>query len=180
MELQAPMAGTYPAFYKSYIDRVSGKALKPLAKQQEDFIRSMYTGLSPATARKGYQKDKWSLNQLLGHILDTEKIMHFRALCISRGEQAGFPDFDQDAYVQTADFNALSPQQLLRSFLLHRELLKDFLEQVPAGIGTRQGTVSGRPMSVSALIHIIYGHTEHHIHGIRTSYRAMLPPDLTL
>ena len=179
-KLRPPIAGSYHSFYQGYIDRVSGRELRQLSEQQEDFIRSVYTGLKPGNATKGYREGKWSLNQLLGHILDTEKIMHFRALCISRGEQAAFPGFDQDAYVRMANFDDLSPQQLLRAFLLHRQLLWEFIGQVPAGQWSCQGTVSGHPMSLAALIHIIFGHLEHHIDGIRKHYGGFLPGGIAL
>ncbi|WP_162417983.1 DinB family protein [Cyclobacterium roseum] len=178
--LPEPKAGSYKPFYKGYVARVLGMDLRKISVEQENFISTVFKDLSPAAASARYQPGKWSFNQLLGHMLDTEKIMHFRALCISRGEKASFPGFDQDLYVHSADFDYQSPQKLLAAFLLHRELLWEFIEQISPEKWHLEGRVDNHPMSVSALVYIIFGHMEHHIALLRSHYLPLLAPEAPL
>jgi hypothetical protein len=104
--------------------------------------------------------------------LDTEKIMHFRALCICRGELAPFPGFDQDDYVKAAHFPEMNA--LIEGFCLHRKLLAHFLPTVKEDDWENTGTVGGFPMSVRALVYIIIGHFEHHKHVLFEKYGGVL------
>lgn len=171
--LKIPHSKEYPLFYKGYIDLVSEKALKTLSREQEQFIENLYINLPAEKAMLGYEANKWSLNELLGHIIDTEKIMHFRALSISRGEKSNFPGFDQDNYVKTAAFNSKSSNNLLDTFLIHRKLLWNFIEDIPEAQMNNIGSVDAKPMSLSALLHIIFGHMEHHIIIIKKYYLTL-------
>lgn len=178
--LPEPKAGTYHLFYKGYIDRVSGKDLRDISTEQENFISAVFGDLSPADASKSYQPGKWSFNQVLGHVLDTEKIMHFRALCISRGEKAPLPGFDQDLYVKSAGFESLSPQKILASFLLHRQLVWEFIEEISLDQWNFEGIVRDQTMAFSALVYIIFGHMEHHVELLRRHYLPLIHPGSSL
>ncbi|SHN12227.1 DinB superfamily protein [Cyclobacterium lianum] len=172
--LKVPVAGTYDPFYKRYIDLVAGKNLREVSRRQEEEMVSIFQPINTETGKLSYQAGKWSLNQVLGHIVDTEKIMHFRALCISRGESAGFPGFDQNKYVEKAIFDEIPARELLSSFLLNRQLFWQFIPTIPRGQWNEVGEVSGHSMSLHALIHIIFGHLEHHLILIRKHYLPLL------
>ncbi|WP_339924690.1 DinB family protein [uncultured Cyclobacterium sp.] len=169
-----PNTGDYPLFYKRYVELASGKALKALSDNQETFIKKLYGSLSTDQGILSYSEGKWSFNELLGHIIDTEKLMHFRALSISRGEKSNLPGFDQEVYVANADFNNQTPEKLLSTFLMHRELLWHFIEAIPVIQCGNIGTVSSNPMSLSALIYIIFGHMEHHLGIIKKNYLPVI------
>ncbi|WP_339902682.1 DinB family protein [uncultured Cyclobacterium sp.] len=168
-----PLPKAYPPFYKGYIDLVAEKDLKTLSLEQEQFVKNLFGNLTTEKALLSYKTNKWSFNELLGHIIDTEKIMHFRALSISRGEKSDFPGFDQDNYVKTAAFNSQSINELLDTFLLHRQLLWNFIEAIPEDQIHNIGSVDAKPMSLSALLYIIFGHMEHHISIIKKYYLSL-------
>ncbi|NHE56721.1 DinB family protein [Cyclobacterium plantarum] len=172
--LKLPTDGTYNPFYKRYIDLVAGKNLKALSREQEDQMVSIFQKIKAGSGQVTYQTGKWSWNQVLGHIVDTEKIMHFRALCISRGESAAFPGFDQNSYVENATFNEGNTEELLSSFLLNRQLFWLFIRTIPPEQWDVIGKVSGEPMSLHALVHIIFGHLEHHLVLIKERYLPLL------
>lgn len=178
--LPEPRPGSYQPFYEGYVSRVSGKDLKKIAGEQENFISAVFRDLTPSTAVIRYQPGKWSINQVLGHILDTEKIMHFRALCISRGEKASLPGFNQDLYVESAGFDSRSPQKLLAAFLLHRELVWEFIAEISPEQWKTEGMVDNHAMSVSALVYIIFGHMEHHLALLKRHYLPLLKPEAPL
>lgn len=172
--LKIPADGSYNPFYKRYIDLVAGKNLRAVSREQEDQMVAIFQQLKSGSRQVTYEEGKWSLNQVLGHIVDTEKIMHFRALCISRGESAAFPGFDQNSYVDTAAFNEVSTGELLSSFLLNRQLFWQFIRTIPPEQWNCIGKVSGQPMSLHALVYIIFGHLEHHLDLIKDRYLPLL------
>jgi hypothetical protein len=178
--LKSPKAGDYSLFYKEYIELASGRDLKALSEKQESFVKNLYESLSPVQALLSYSRGKWSFNELLGHIIDTEKLMHFRALCISRGEDKNLPGFDQEKYVANANFNAVAPKILLETFLIHRSLLWRFIEQLPLSKLENRGLVSSKPITLAALIHIIFGHSEYHLKLIRKNYLPLVGMDFPL
>ncbi len=160
--LMPPEPGEYSPFYKKYVDLVAGEDISVLFGQQEVFVKSFFGDLRPENHSFAYAPGKWTLTEVLGHILDTEKIMHFRALCICRGELAPFPGFDQDDYVKRAQFRFREMNVLIEGFCVHRKLLAQFMATVNEDDWKNSGTVGGHPMSVRALVYIIIGHLEHH------------------
>jgi len=94
-------------------------------------MNALYGRLSADQAMLSYSEEKWSFNELLGHVIDTEKLMQFRALSISRGEKSNLPGFDQDLYVANADFNNQATEKLLATFVMHRALLWRFIDAIP-------------------------------------------------
>lgn len=151
----------FPSFYAGYIDRVRGDVFAQLAQQRRDtpaYLRS----LPRDRWAYRYAPGKWTLWQSWRHVLDTERIMATRALCILRGDATALPGYDQDAYAETypevgdlddllGEYDALRQANLL-------VLAKASPEQL-----AQVGTVSGNPMSASALCYILAGHEAHHL-----------------
>lgn len=170
--LVPPDQGEYNPFYKRYVDLVVREDIPGLFDHQEAFIKSFFGDLKSEKFSFSYAPGKWTLKEVLGHILDTEKIMHFRALCICRGELATFPGFDQDEYVEAAHFPEM--KALIEGFCLHRQLLTHFLPTLNQDDWKITGTVGSFPMSVRALVYIILGHFEHHKQVLFEKYSGAL------
>src|SRR5690606_35944861 len=103
--LAAPEKTEYGEYFDTYISKVRGSDIAELLLSQVEELRFLVDQLTEEKAIQPYAPGKWTYKQLLGHINDTEKIMFFRALCIARNEQKAFPGFDQDDYVQVANFD---------------------------------------------------------------------------
>ncbi|MEX2592450.1 MAG: DinB family protein [Anditalea sp.] len=161
--MQFPVKGEYGDSYEAYIAKVKGQDISALLVSQIEELRFFFDQLSEEKAGKSYLKGKWSYKQLLGHINDTEKVMFFRALCFARNEKQPLPGFDQDDYVNAANFNDIHLTNLLEDFDLTRRSLSYFLKNLPEEAFSRTGTVNEQTMSVRALLHIIPGHFEHHL-----------------
>jgi uncharacterized damage-inducible protein DinB len=166
-----PTSGDYQAAYlKYYIDLVQGedivKALEAQLSSSSKFLRL----LSEEQGNFAYAEGKWSLKEVLGHIIDTERIMAYRALSFSRGEAANLPGYEQDDYVKAAAFNRRSLADLVNEFRLVREgnilLFKSFGEETL----TRTGTANNNFINVNTILHFIAGHEIHHMNVIRTKY----------
>ena len=100
-----PQAGTYPSFYHTYISKVSEQNYLELIRSQVREIRELFESKEEGWDTKPYEEGKWTPKEVLGHITDTDRVMAFRALCFSRGDQNSLPGFDQDPYVINAGYN---------------------------------------------------------------------------
>lgn len=158
-----PLKGEYNPFYQRYISKIQDKIVPDLFEKQMPTYLGYFGSLGEDRARQPYAMDKWSFKQALGHIVDTEKIMHFRALCIARQPGIELPGFDQDDYVNMAGFDRLSIRELLTSFESHRLSLGQFMDTLPKEAMLNRGIVDGHVMSVRAACCIVVGHAEHHM-----------------
>jgi len=169
-ELMVPREGEYESFYTGYINWVKGKDIPTLLLDQVAEIREFYLKMGEEKSLLAYAPGKWTAKEVLGHIIDTDRIMTFRALCFARGEHASLPGFDQDQYVATADFNNIPLAALLEDFELSRKAAVSLLKNLPETSYSNMGNANGFYVSVRALFNIIAGHTQHHLNILRTKY----------
>ncbi|WP_256011108.1 DinB family protein [Desertivirga xinjiangensis] len=166
--MKRPQADEYGSFYKAYIDLTDDDVIKELTDQKTSFSDLLRSGIE--RAEHAYAKDKWTLKELLGHVIDTERIMAYRLLCISRNEANSLPGFDQDDYVKYAGHNLQNFNKLIEEFELVRAsnlLLIDSLTEEQLG---RTGMANNYPMSARALLFIMAGHLKHHMKIIKERY----------
>ena len=166
--ITTPDSDEYGEYYENYISRVRGQDISALIISQVEELRFFFKPISEEQSLKSYRKGKWTYKQLLGHINDTEKIMFFRALCLARDEQQPLPGFDQDVYVNAANFNEASLSSLLEDFELTRRSISFFINNLSNEAASRKGIVNDQLMSVRALLHIIPGHFEHHLEILKS------------
>ncbi|WP_194777733.1 DinB family protein [Pararhodonellum marinum] len=160
----------YPPYFEKYISRVIDKSLEGFMLNQVEKVKSYFKGMDEEKALFPYGQGKWTPKEVLGHVVDTERIMAYRILCIARGEEQPLPGFDQDAYVNQAGFNQISLSKLLEDFEMSRYGLMSLLSTLPENASERIGIANGKPVSVRALVFIIAGHCEHHLDILRTRY----------
>ena len=126
--------------------------------------------LSEEKANFAYEAGKWTIKQVIQHLIDTERIKAYRALCIGRGEKTALPGFDQNMYAYNANVSNVSLQQLLGEWHLLRlttiQLFARFTEEESQLIGN----ANGYPISVRALAFLILGHELHHIRILKERY----------
>jgi hypothetical protein len=169
MTISPPEKTEYAPYYESYIGHVKGDVIRMLGDQ----ILIMQNILSDIPEEKEdftYAEGKWTLKEVIGHIIDTERIMACRALRIARNDSTPLPGFDQDTYVSNGDFNKRTLYDLAHEFGVVREsniiLFKSFDEAALK----RKGIANEKEISVRALISIIAGHTIHHLNVIKSKY----------
>jgi hypothetical protein len=117
-----------------------------------------------------YAPGKWSLREVLGHIVDTERILAYRALRIARGDQTPLPGFDQDAFIATAHFDRCSMSELLGAYTIVRQSTLLLLSSLSDKDWGRLGTASGNPLSVRAAAWMMAGHELHHLAVVQNLY----------
>ncbi|MCH8033999.1 MAG: DinB family protein [Bacteroidetes bacterium] len=165
-----PKPEDYDAIYSGYISLIGDddiiKVLEEQRKTSEKFLKTF-------TEEQGnyyYADGKWTVKEVLGHVIDTERIMAYRALAFARGEKQSLPGFEQDDYVAESNFNKRSLADLINEFITIREsniiLFRSFNEEILI----RRGTASESEVTVLALIYIIAGHEKHHMKFLKERY----------
>jgi hypothetical protein len=133
-------------------------------------ISGMAGSVPPERETYRYGAAKWSIREVLGHLIDGERVFGYRSFCVSRGELAPLPAFDANAYVAASEYNERTVSDLLAEFTSLRKSNIAFLCRLGEEAWKRMGTVSNNPVSVRALAYIMVGHVRHHMNGLRTAY----------
>lgn len=168
--LNQPNKGDYSIFYSTYLKLVSGNNYMELILDQIDLLTSLFQEKGIEWSEKAYAEGKWTPKEVLGHIIDTERIMTFRALCFARGEKSELPGFDQDPYVLNARFGELPLEDLLEDFISQRMSLLSMIKTLPEDTLDIVGHASGNPITPRALLWIIPGHFKHHFQILLDKY----------
>lgn len=109
-----------------------------------------------------YDSGKWTIKEIIQHLIDCERIFAYRALRFSRNDKTELPGFDQDSYVANSDANQRHLKDLLMEFSLVRHTTLALFKSFSDEILLRSGTATGFNVSVRALGFIIVAHQEHH------------------
>lgn len=159
----------FPAFYATYIDTVFGDVMQVLNEQITSFpafLDAVPTGRS----EYAYAEGKWTIKQVVGHVLDTERIMAYRALRFARNDTKALPGFEQEDFVINARFNERSLTSLAEEFVLLRKSNIALFQTFNELEMNRRGLASDRLISVRAFLYIIAGHLNHHRNIIKERY----------
>jgi len=168
--IQHPTPDEYPTWAADYVRRVgAGDVLATLAGQSDELNETL-RGLSDQEALFRFGPGEWSIKEVVGHLCDFERIIYYRTLCISRGEQATLPGFDQDDYVSGTHFDDYPLLELLEEFRLIRQSNLLSLKHFSAETGLKRGSVSSGEFTVRALVYMLEGHVYHHLEALRTRY----------
>lgn len=165
-----PEVDEIPAHYLGYIKRVPETDPVMACASQIEETAALLRPLSDTDAMYRYDRNKWSIKEVVGHLADTERIMAYRALCIARGDTTPLPSFDENAYVPVAKFDARSLADLVGELRTVRSATLTLLRAFDAEAWKRRGTASNKPVSVRAIAFMIPGHERHHVEILRTRY----------
>lgn len=162
--------GEFNPYYGVYISKAEYpnivKGLQSSQKEFVDFVQS----IPEEKLTHAYAEDKWSIAEVLQHIIDAERIFAYRALCFARNDKTSIMGFEQDDYVPYSNANNYSKEDLITDFQSARNnsisLFKSFTDEML----TRIGEASGSPMSSRAAGYILVGHQKHHFEVIKERY----------
>jgi hypothetical protein len=168
---QRPVLGEeFADFYAAYVARVPDGSVMDTLRRQADATARAFGELTDAQSRHRYLPGAWSIKEMLGHMIDTERVMAYRALSIARGDATPLPGFDQDPWVAAASFDDRLLPELVAEAGVVRAATLALLAPLDERVLGRRGTVSGFPVSVRGLAWIIAGHELHHLEQLRTRY----------
>lgn len=170
--IDKPGPGDYAPYFSGYIDDAPDGSLLDVLRSQSGEIKQLLASISGERSLHRYAPGKWSIREVLGHMIDTERIFAYRALRIARNDQTPLPGFEQDDYVAAGAFDLQPWNDLVAAFELVRLATLDLFSSLSPEAWKRKGTVSQTAVSALALAWIICGHQQHHVQILRTKYLA--------
>jgi uncharacterized damage-inducible protein DinB len=170
-----PLPGEVADYAWPDIDRVPGNdAVAALMTTARETLTLLQPLPEATVAGLTYAPGKWTLKQIVGHLIDDERIFAYRALCLARGDQRELPGFDENLYMKQAGFEKRSLAGLLREYQAVREATVALFTELPLDVWLHRGVVNGYSASVRGLAFHIAGHELHHTQILRDQYLPRL------
>lgn len=169
-DIARPEPGEFNPYYGKYIALVpKGNLLEILAKQGKEF-GTMVRAIPEGRGSFRYEPAKWSVNQVVGHVCDAERIFTYRALCFARGEKAPLPGFDETAYAPASAADQRHIADLGVEFEAIRAATVALFGGMTESMFAHQGVASDNPITVRAIAYIVAGHCFHHAAILKERY----------
>ncbi len=170
-KISRPEAGEYAPHASMYIDLLpdDDRVLEHL-KNNFEKVRQLVSSLPEGKLTYRYAPGKWSIKEILVHIVDDERIYAYRTLRFARGDQVELPGPAQDDYARTSGADERPLASILAEYQAVRESTVALFEGLPEVAFERSGVADGNPMSVRAAVYHIAGHELHHLKVIRERY----------
>jgi hypothetical protein len=157
-------------FYKEFLAGFPDGQVGAHLGAQVAELEELCAGLTESGAIFRYAEGKWTVKEVIGHLLDTERVFAYRLLRISRGDVTGLPGFDETMYTPEGQFNLRSVDSLVSEFTLQRARTLALVNGIPPAAWPRVGMANGFRTSARAVVYIILGHTAHHFGVLRERY----------
>ncbi len=170
-KITKPAVGDYAPYFQNYINQVPDdgnllKHLKEIQKETEQLILS----LPEEKLTYRYAEGKWTIKDILVHLMDAERIFAYRALRFARADETALAGFDENVYVPVANANARKIKDILKEGTALRTANIAFIKTLDRKSLKRKGLSNNNKISVAALVNLIYGHQRHHLNIIRERY----------
>lgn len=160
----------FSPLYEPYIQKIEGLELKKGLKINGDKTIAFFESLPENKLDHRYAKGKWTIKEIIQHLIDTERIFSYRALCIARKDKTSLPGFDQDLYVANCDVGKTSVHNLMIDYKTVRLASINLFNSFDEKALMQNGTASANNLSVRAIGFIIMGHENHHCQIIEERY----------
>ena len=165
-----PSPGDYSTYYDSYIKLIEGDDILKILNEQSKSTQDILNSFSEHRGNYRYADGKWTVKEVIGHLLDTERIFAYRALCIARGEKKSLPGFNQDDYVSEGNFNRREIFEITYEYRLLRESNLLLFRSFTPEMLKLKGFANESSVSVLAILFIIAGHEKHHMNVLKEKY----------
>ena len=167
-----PAAGEHFDYYTQYTRLVGDGDILSTLRAQHRETQVLLAGISEAHGLYRPAPAEWSVKQVLGHLVDTERTFAYRALVFARADSAALPSMEPDPYVANGNFDARTVADLAEEFAHLRAATVLMLNGLSDEAWSRGGVASGARVTVRALAWIIAGHETHHVISLKEKYRV--------
>lgn len=169
--MNRPQPNDYPAWGETYISKVDGDIIEILEEQV--FSIPVLFESNKEKENFAYAAGKWTLKEMLGHIIDCERIFVYRMTCFARNEQQHLPGFEEDDYVASARFAERNYEDMIEEFGALRKANLYFFKSLNEAELNRRGVASGREITVKSILFIAAGHIIHHAGILKERYHVV-------
>lgn len=159
--VQRPHPDEYAAFYASYVAAVEEPLLERLESEAAEW-RDLFAAVPPDKEGYRYAPGKWSIREVVGHVIDTERMFSVRAMAFARGDASHYPSFDENSYAAESGADQRTLADLSEELSAVRTATLLLLRSFPEDAWNRRGVASGNEFTVRSLAWIIAGHSRHH------------------
>ena len=168
--LPRPQAGEHAEYYARYVAGVPDGDILYTLKDQLGETLAILQGLSPEQERFRYAPEKWSLREVVGHLIDSERVFAYRALTMARSEGADLPGMDQNEWVEQSNADDRPLDDLCAEWAALRRANVHLFATLSEEEGARSGRASGYDFTVRSFPWIIAGHELWHRQHISENY----------
>jgi DinB superfamily len=168
--IKKPSHEDYPEYYKIYIDSLLDFNILDDYEKQTNEILDLYKNFSEEKLMYKYAQDKWSIKEVLGHLLDSEIIMGYRALTYARKDKTNLPMYDHDEYVKTGSFDLVDSDLLIKHYAAVRESNLLLFRSIKGDVWSEKGITGSKNFTTSTIPYIVTGHTQHHLNVLKEKY----------
>lgn len=170
MQIPPPEPQEMAPYYRTYIKDMPKGDLMPQFSALQEASQALLAEIPQEKGSFRYAEGKWSIKQVIQHLIDVEWIMSTRALRIARGEEQALSGFDQEAYADMPSLEEVPLADLASEWKLLRGASQRLFSRFRQEELLRAGEMSGRRTTVRAIAYIILGHELHHIRLIKERY----------
>ena len=171
IKIEKPQPEDYPGYFSGYVNFFEeGTDIISILEQNQLFLSELLENLPDDKLDYSYQEGKWSIKELILHIMDCERIFLTRALRIARNDKTELPGFDQDVIAPYSGASQRSKESLVREYNAIRNNTLEFFRNAPDESFSRSGIVNGHKHTVASIAFQIAGHEQHHIKILKERY----------
>ncbi|MBN1633166.1 MAG: DinB family protein [Ignavibacteria bacterium] len=168
--MSIPSPGEYPEYKFIYLNLLEDDDIVNILSRQSNELRDMLSNVPEEIADKSYAFGKWTLKEVIGHLLDNERVFIARALRIARGDKQRLPGYEPDDYIKNAKWFDRTLKSLLEEMLLLRAADILLIKSFDVNDLQRRGFVEDDEYTVNSILYVIAGHEKHHINFIKENY----------
>ena len=168
--MNRPETNEFAPYYNTYISLIDGDNVLPVLEAQPAEVRALFSDVPEEKGTFAYEPGKWTIKEMLSHLIDGERMFAYRILRISRGDKTPIEGFEQDGYIENSNANNRPFAELLEEFDLQRRSNMLLLNNLSDEDSRRMGNASDKAVSVRALTYIMAGHVKHHLLILRERY----------
>jgi hypothetical protein len=165
-----PTPSEYDPRFERYMQLVPEEDICSALNQQLQISSDVVSRVPASLVDYRYAPGKWTTREVIGHVLDTERILGFRLMTFARGDQSPLMRADEDYYAATGKFSRFPLIEWMEEFSFTRRSNIALIRHLPEEAWDRTGTVSGLTISVRALAYFMAGHERHHIGILQSQY----------
>lgn len=166
----APDFTVLPAYYHHYVRHVQHENLPDALERSRKQMKDLLSSVPEDKGEYRYEAGKWSIKELICHMMDAERIFAYRALRFARNDSTDLPGFEENDYAPEANAHGRTVRQLIDEAARLRQTTIDLFASFTPEMLQRKGTANKNVVSVVNIGYIIAGHETHHLNVLRERY----------
>lgn len=168
--MDRPTPEEYPVYYNQYLNLVKEGDIINILEEQSLYVQKFIASIPEEKGDSTYGFGKWTIKEIFGHLIDSERILTYRALRIARRDKQPLPGYEQDDYIKNAKYYRKTLKEIADEMLLLRAANLKFFQSFDSEDMIQRGVANDQEMTVRAILYILAGHELYHINFIKDNY----------